>query len=251
MCLFFKKLPLFIFIFLLYSCANYNSSITKVNEKKYFSSSGFALIYDESLKEKGVINKKIDNSKVVIMHSFLKKGTLIKLINPDNSKTIISKIHGKAKFPKIFNVVISHNAATNLQLDLENPYVELYEMKKNKTFVAKEGTMFEEEKNVAEKVPVNKVQVNSLSTNNNTNLKKKIRKSSYTLVLGDFFYLNSAEDLKDEILKKTKITKVFVTIINDKKHRLSIGPFKDFNSLKYAYISLNNLGFNELTIIKG
>ena len=31
--------------------------------------------------------------------------------------------------------------------------------------------------------------------------------------------------------------------INDKKYRLFVGPFKNFNALKTTYFSLNNLGF--------
>ena len=39
-----------------------------------------------------------------------------------------------------------------LQIDLDNPYLEVYEIKKNKKFVAKESNTFDEEKNVALKV---------------------------------------------------------------------------------------------------
>jgi len=36
--------------------------------------------------------------------------------------------------------------------------------------------------------------------------------------------------------------------INNKKYRLFVGPFKNFNALKTSYISLNNLGFEILNI---
>ncbi len=58
-----------------------------------------------------------------------------------------------ANYPKIFNVVITKKAAKFLELDFNNPYVEFIEVKKNKTFIAKEGVIFEEEKNVAAKLP--------------------------------------------------------------------------------------------------
>ena len=54
--------------------------------------------------------------------------------------------------------------AKELELDFDNPYVEVMEIKKNETFVAKEGTTFEEEKNVATKVPVEKIEIDNLST---------------------------------------------------------------------------------------
>ena len=43
---------------------------------------------------------------------------------------------------------------------------------------------------------------------------------------------------------------IFVKKINDNKDRLSAGPFKNFNALKTTYISLNNLGFDDLNIYK-
>jgi len=36
--------------------------------------------------------------------------------------------------------------------------------------------------------------------------------------------------------------------IGDNKYRLLAGPFKNFNALKTSYISLNNLGFDDLNI---
>ena len=43
---------------------------------------------------------------------------------------------------------------------------------------------------------------------------------------------------------------ISVKKINNKKYRLLVGPFKNFNALKTAYISLNNLGFDDLNIYK-
>ena len=87
-------------------------------------------------------------------------------------------------------------------MDKNNPYVEIIEIKKNKTFIAKEGNIFEEEKTVVESAPVDEVEIDDLSENQS----------------------------------------------NDNKYRLSVGPFKNFNALKSTYISLNNLGFEDLNI---
>ena len=57
-----------------------------------------------------------------------------------------------------------------------------------------------------------------------------------------------AEKLKKELTRKTQIDKFSVKKINDKKYRLSVGPFKNFSSLKSIYISLNNLGFEGINI---
>ena len=79
-------------------------------EKKLFSSSGFALVYDETLYNDGIINKRIKiNNKIIAYHSFLKKNTPIKIINPVNSKVISTKIYSKANYPDIFIITIRIN----------------------------------------------------------------------------------------------------------------------------------------------
>ena len=132
------------------SCADYKTDrTTKKKEKQYYSSMGFALIYSDHHYLNKVVNKKIKNDDSVAMHNLLKINTPIKIINPDNSKFIETKIYKKADYPKIFNVVISRKIASFLELDFNNPYVEIIETKKNKTFIAKKSETFEEEKNVS------------------------------------------------------------------------------------------------------
>ena len=235
----------------LYSCADYSVyNINQSKEKQYYSSSGFALIYEDDLYKQKVIDKKINNEDIRVMHSFLKINTPIKIINPSNSKIIETKIYRKASYPKIFNSVISKKIATILELDLNNPYVEIIETKKNKTFIAKKSNIFEEEKNVVEKVPVNEIKMDDL-TNKTLEVEKKILKdNSFILVINEFYYEDSANNLKKELIKKTNMNNISVKKINNKKYRLLVGPFKNFNALKTAYISLNNLGFEDLNIYR-
>jgi len=235
----------------LYSCADYSVNKAKQSiEKQYYSSNGFALIYEDDLYKQKVIDKKINNEDILVMHSFLKINTPIKIINPNNSKIIETKIYRNASYPKIFNSVISKKIAIILELDLNNPYVEIIETKKNKTFIAKKSNTFEEEKNVVQKAPVNEIKMNDL-TNKTTEVKKKILKEErFVLVINDFYYEDSANNLKKELIKKTNMNNISVKKINNKKYRLLVGPFKNFNALKTAYISLNNLGFEDLNIYK-
>ena len=60
------------------------------------------------------------------------------------------------------------------------------------------------------------------------------------------YYLN----LKDNLSKKIEIENISVKKINDKKYRVLVGPFENFNALKTTYISLNKLGFEGLNIYK-
>ena len=223
---------------------------TPKDERIYYSSSGFALIYNDFLYENKVTNKKINNDQILVLHTTLKKNTLVRITNLKNSKSLDTKIHKKATYPKIFNVLISKKIASVLDIDIENPYVEIIELKKNKTFVAKEGSIFEEEKNVAETVPVDKIKVDDLTNNEAKTEKKLIKKNSFILVINDFYYIDSADNLKKMLIEKTKIDNISIKKINNNKYRLFAGPFKNFNALKATYISLNNLGFENLNIYK-
>lgn len=246
-----KKIILFSIILSLSACANYEMDKSKIKgEKKFYSSNGFALVYDNDLLGKGIVNRKLDNEKIVIMHSYLKFNTLVKIVNPENSLEIEAKVYRKANYPKLFNIVISKKIAQLLKLDLNNPYVEIFEVKRNKTFIAKKSNTFEEEKKVVETAPVNEVVIDILTESKTVTEKKVKKESNFIVFINDFYYLSSANKLKDELFKQTQISNLLVKKINKNKYRLLAGPFKNFDSLKSTYISLNNLGFDELNIYK-
>ena len=69
-------------------------------------------------------------------------------------------------------------------------------------------------------------------------------------MINDFYYKESADNLKKKLIKKTNMDNIFVKKINNNKYRLLAGPFKNFNTLKTTYISLNNLGFEGLNVYK-
>ena len=64
----------------------------------------------------------------------------------------------------------------------------------------------------------------------------------------DFHF--TANNLKVELIKKTKSNKFSVKKISNNKYRLLVGPFENFNALKNIYIGINNLGFEDLQIHK-
>jgi len=239
---------LFIFIFL-YSCAGYEKNKSAKEDKKiYYSSSGFALIYEDSLYENKTINKKINNEHVLILHSTLKNNTPVRITNLKNSKSLETKVYKKANYPKIFSVVVTKKIASILDLDIENPFVEIIEIKKNKIFIAKEGNTFEEEKKVANTAPVDEIEMDDLTASVIKKNKEASKKEKFMIVVSDFYYKDSAVSLKNDLSKKILLSNIFIKKINNKKYRLLIGPFKNFNALKTTYISLNNLGFESLNI---
>ena len=110
-----KTILTFVCISTLYSCADYGvKDSMKKKERLYYSSSGFALVYENNLYLQKVVNKKINNEDIKAMHSLLKTKTPIKIINPANSKVIETKIYKKANYPKIFTIVISEKIASIL-----------------------------------------------------------------------------------------------------------------------------------------
>ena len=242
-----KILYLFIFFFIS-SCVNtVQNDKSIIYKKEPYTSLGFALIYsDESFANK-VINKKMKNNELGIIHAFLRRNTLVKIINPLNSKFVIGKVINNATYPKVFNIVITEPISKVLDLDHENPYVEVIQIKKNKKFIAKEANIFDEEKNVAEKVPVNDIKIDDLSKEKIKTINKS-KKRRYTLLISDFYYEATAKKLKKNLIKTTNSKKIIIKKINDKQYRLLVGPFNNFNALKAIYISLNNLGFEDLNI---
>jgi len=241
---------LLIFSNVLFSCVDYKIQQSREGVKKnYYFSKGFALVFNEDLYYQKVVNKKFSNEKYGAMHNLLKVNTSVKIINPSNSKFVEIKISKKANYPKIFSIVLSKSAAFALELDMENPYVEVFEVKKNKKFIAKKTNTFDEEKNVAGKMPVDEIKMDDLTEVKVDNKKKK-DKGNFILVISDFYFEASANDLMAELVKKIKIDNIFVKKINSHKYRLFVGPFKNFNALKTTYISLNNLGFESLNVYR-
>ena len=173
----------------------------------------------------------------------------MQIINPETSKVVETKIFKRANYPKIFNIVLSKKIATTLELNMDNPYVEVYEVRKNKTFVAKETNIFEEEKKVAVTVPVDDIKMDEITETKPIDQKKSDKESNFIVVISDFYYFDTAMNLKTELFKQTQINNFSIKNVNN-KFRLLAGPFKNFNALKSTYISLNNLGFEDLDIIR-
>ena len=238
---------LLLFTFFLSACVNgaYQSNKAAIEETS--TEKGFVLIYEESLKKDKILRKKIENDELQVIHNKIKKNSFIDIFNPINSKSLKAKVIAKDNYPSIYRLVVSKKIAEILELDLNNPYVEFSEIKKNKTFIAKKSETFQEEREVAEKAPVKEVLVADLSKNKKS---KKIKKNNtkFYILISDFYYLESAQNLKKNLNEQIKSNKLSINSINDHKHRLYLGPFKNFKSLQSTYIKLHKHGFTDLDI---
>ena len=70
--------------------------------------------------------------------------------------------------------MITTRIANELSIDINEPYIDLILISENSTFVAKKAKTFEEEKNVAEKAPVDGITIDNLGAD--LNKEKKIKK---------------------------------------------------------------------------
>ena len=245
----FKYFFLLITLFL-FSCSQNMQEKKALSQKEFlYEGKGFVLLYNKSLIKDELLKKKLNNDKLQVIHSSLSKNTLLKIINPINSQSIVAKVIANDSYPEIFKIVVSEKIFRELGLKPNNPYVEIFEFRNNKTFIAKESKIFDEEKTVITKVPVDKIIVKDLSIDETANIITD-KKFFYSIVIADFYYLKSAESLKSRIIKESGIDNLFITKITSKKFRLSTNKFKDFDTLKKTYINLNKMGFSELDVVR-
>ncbi len=195
--------------------------------------------------------KQLEPRSLKIYHKNLKRRSVVKITNPDNGKYLIAEVKSnRVKFSSFYNCVLSLRIAEDLELNLNEPYVEIALIPKNSTFVAKKAKMFDEERTVAEKAPVDGIQINDLK--NTTKKKKKIKtkKFSYLIKIADFYYKETAQTMMNRIKEETSIKNLKIIRLSETKFRVLIGPFNDIKSLKRSFEKMNSLNFENLEIIK-
>ena len=248
-----KFILLLISLFLLTGCNQYNSkdkTIEFISDEKY-KNSGFALIYNDDLKKNKQISKKIDNRSLLIFHKTLKKDSFVKITNPINQKKIIAKVvSNNVKFSEFYNSVITLRIAEELSLDFEEPFIELNLISQNSTFIAKKAKTFQEEKNVAEKAPVDGIEIDNLGTTviKNKQVKKDI--FIYSIKIADFYYRDSAKNMIKRIENETSLKNSKIKKISNTKYRVLIGPFSDIKKLEESFNEIKSLSFENIEILK-
>ena len=245
----YKNIIFIFFIFFIYGCEPINVKNKKLNleiENRY-KNSGFALIYNDDLDD----IKEIEPRSLLIYHKNLKKKSMVKITNPINGLSLIAEVKSnKIKFSNFYNAVLSDRIAQTLELDEKEPYINIVLISKDSTFIAKKAKTFEEESVVAEKAPVDGIQINDLNENKS---KKKIKKNkifSYSIKVADFYYKDSAKLMLEKIKKDSLIKNLKIIELSKTNYRLLIGPFNDIKSLKNTFEKMNLFNFENLEILK-
>ena len=242
------KFLLILLSFFLIGCIQVPKELDKTEiklEKKY-ANSGFALIFDESLDK----IKKLDDRSLMIYHKSLKRKSTVKITNPKNGKSLIAEVKSNnQKFSDFYNSVISKRIAEDLDLDFNEPLLEIILVSRNSAFIAKKSKTFEEEKKVAEKAPVDGIQIKDLNSTPKKKKKNKKLKFSYSIKLADFYYKSSAKTMISRIKNETNIKNSRIQQLSKTKFRVLIGPFNDIKSLKESYEKLRPMNFENLEIL--
>ena len=239
----------FRYIFLTVILLSCTPQLTTYDQKKPYSAKGFAYIYNDFDFDDKIIKGRMNNKILQISHQNLKTGTLVKISNPKNKESLVLKNIKRIKYPEFYKILITQPVAEKLNLNKDLPIIEIIEIKKNKSFVAKKAKIYNEEKTIPSKAPVDTVQISNISKEIK-NSSKKLTDDIFILI-ASFYSPKTAKFLKQRIVeeisdfdnKKLKLKK-----INDKETHVISGPYMSVNLLKNDYIKLKSLGFEELDI---
>jgi len=234
------------------SCVNQPNIDESSSNKKtsFFSNKGFALVYKDELFKEKIVKGKISDRSLYIFQKNLKKDTPVKITNLHNSKYILAKVGKKTKYPNFYNSVISKRISDELELDELDTYIEIKEIIHGSSFIAKKAKTYEEEKKVAEKAPVDQIQIKDLGNNAKKNIKIKKEKFSYAIKIADFYFKKSAKEMKSRISAEAGIDKISIEKLSNTKFRVFVGPYTNLNSLKKSFNAINVLEFDSIEIIK-
>ena len=246
------KYFLIIIFFIINGCATYNIANNEIKnfDKINFKNRGFTLVYNDNLYEQKIISKKIDNRSLIIFQKNLRKGTTVRVKNILNQKNIIAKVGNKSKYPLFNNSVISNRISKEIDLDPNEPYVEIYEIFNNSLFIAKKAKTFDEEKKVADKAPIDAISVNDLNSSGKSIEEVKLSIFNYSIKIADFYFKDTALTMLDRIEKETSVNKIGVQTLSNTQYRVFLGPFYNINSLQKAFNDINVLQFENIEIIK-
>tara|TARA_B100001996_G_scaffold185519_1_gene141893 strand:- start:204 stop:962 length:759 start_codon:yes stop_codon:yes gene_type:complete len=248
------KIIFFFCIFLLASCVEQSKKINYTKKFNNYSNKGFALIYDDKMYKNKLIDKKLNDRSLIIFNNFLKKETPVRITNLINGKYLVAKVGNNSKYPVFYNSVISKRIANELLIDITEPYVEIKTLNQNNSFIINEAKTFEEEKKVADKAPVQGIEISNISNNKKTKkIKSKIKSNNsfeYIIKIADLYFLDSAKILQNRLKIEYNIINVNIKKMSKNSYRIYKGPYKKLDSLKREYNDIIKLNFENIEIIK-
>ena len=246
----------FLIIFLFnFSCTDQSKKINYHKKFNNYTNKGFTLVYDHIFFNKKIINKKLNDRSLLIFNNVLKKETPVKITNLLNGKYLLAKVGNNANYPIFYNSVVSKRIAKELKIDLNQPYIEITTLNQKNSFIIGKSKTFDEEKKVANKVPIEGIEITNISNNDSTSLKVKSNLKpnivfKYIIKIADLYFENSAKILKNRLQNEYNINNTKIKKMSKNSYRIYIGPFNNLDSIQRAYNDIIKLEFENIEIIK-
>ena len=238
----------------MFSCDQNPKKINYEIGFKNYTNKGFTLIYDEKLFKSKDLNRKMNDRSLLVFSNALKKETPVKITNLINGKYLIAKVGKKTRYPEFYNSVISKRIAEDLNLDVNQPYIELKTLDQNNSFIIGKAKTFEEEKEVANKAPVEGIKIENIGNATINKETNEVIKSkdifNYIIKIADLYFLESAKILKERLANEYNISNVKIIKLSKNNYRIYKGPFKNLESIKKDYKDIIKLNFENIEIIK-
>ena len=216
-----------------------------------YSNKGFALIYSEDTANS--LEYKLDNASINILSPNLPNGTPVRITNIINGKSLITVVQNKTVLPIFYNSVITNRIVNELSINPDEPYIFIETINSNNLYVANDVKTFDEEKEVANKAPVDDVMIQNISLETETkesNIKNFVTNFNYIIKFGDFYFEDSAIMLKNRLFEEYNIKNILIKKLSQNNFRVYKGPYKDFEKLKKGFHNIENLDFDSIEIIK-
>ena len=247
---------LYLFYFtLIFSCTEKSANINYDNKFIHYSNKGFALIYDDTLFKKKIVNKKINDRSLTILNINLKNETPVRITNLINGKFLIAKVGKNSRYPLFYNSVISKRIAEDLQINSNEPYVQIQTVNHKNSFIIGKAKTYKEEKKVANKAPVESISIENISNNSYDTKKSNIikrskRKFNYIIMIAELYFEDSAKMLKNRLIDEYNVKNIKIEKISKNNYRVYKGPYRNLDSIKNEYNDIMKLNFENIEIIK-
>ena len=216
-----------------------------------YSNKGFALIYSEDVVNS--LQYKLDNTSINILSPNLPNGTPVRITNIINGKSLITVVQNKTVLPIFYNSVITNRIVNELSINPNEPYIFIETINSNNLYVANDVKTFDEEKEVANKAPVDDIMIQNISLETEikeSNTKNFVTDFNYIIKFGDFYFEDSAIMLKNRLFEEYNIKNILIKKLSQNNFRVYKGPYKDFEKLKKGFHNIENLDFDSIEIIK-
>ena len=216
-----------------------------------YSNKGFALIYSEDSSNS--LAYKLDDTSINILSPNLPNGTPVRITNIINGKSLLTVVKNKTILPIYYNSVITNRIASELSINPSEPYVHIETINSNKLYVANDVKTYDEEKEVANKAPVDDIMVQSISLETEkkeSKIENFVTNFNYIIKFADFYFEDSAIMLKNRLFEEYKIENILIKKLSQNNFRVYKGPYKDFEKLKKGFHNIENLDFDSIEIIK-